>query len=89
MRGVLSTAAQGPAVVIPMKLHIRVDSQTKLIPPITTTAANVHDAKMLWELLPGDETRVYGDRAYSGQTEVIRLHAPNAKSFTDQRCRTS
>jgi transposase, IS5 family len=70
-----------------MKLHIGVDSKTKLIHAMTTTAANVHDAKVLGELLHGSETRVYGDQAYRGQTEVIRAHAPNAKDFTNQRCR--
>ncbi len=63
------------------------DSKTKLIHSMTTTAANVHDAKVLGELLHGDETRVYGDQAYRGQTAVIREHAPNAEDFTNQRYR--
>jgi transposase, IS5 family len=52
-----------------MKLHIGVDSKTKLIHSLKATTANVHDAKVLGELLYGDETRVYGDQAYRGQTE--------------------
>ena len=55
-----------------MKLHIGVDSKTKLIHSMTTTAANVHDAKVLGELLHGNETRVYGDQAYRGQKAAIR-----------------
>src|SRR5215469_7911429 len=70
-----------------MKLHIGVDSKIKLIHSMETTAANVHDAKVLGELLHGDETRVYGDQAYRGQKDVIRDHAPNAKDFTNQRYR--
>jgi len=70
-----------------MKLHIGVDSKTKLIHAMETTAANVHDAKVLGALLHGDETRVYGDQAYRGQGDVIRDHAPNAKDFTNQRYR--
>lgn len=70
-----------------MKLHIGVDSKTKLIHSVATTAANVHDAKMLPELLHGDETRVWGDQAYRGQREVIREHAPNALDFTNRRYR--
>ena len=70
-----------------MKLHIGVDSKTKLIHSMTTTAANVHDAKVLGELLHGNETRVYGDQAYRGQKAAIRAHAPNAKDFTNQRYR--
>jgi IS5 family transposase len=70
-----------------MKLHIGVDSRTKLIHSMTTTAANVHDAKELGELLHGGETRVYGDQAYRGQRAVIRQHAPNAQDFTSRRYR--
>jgi transposase, IS5 family len=70
-----------------MKLHVGVDSKNKLIHSMTTTAANVHDATVLGELLHGAETRVYGDQAFQGQTAVIREHAPNAKDFTNRRCR--
>jgi IS5 family transposase len=64
-----------------MKAHIGVDSQTKLIHSVAATAANVHDSQMLPTLLHGQETRVWGDSAYSGQREVIQQHAPKAKSF--------
>ncbi len=70
-----------------MKLHIGVDSKTKLIHSAVTTSANVHDAKMLPELLHGDETRVWGDQAYRGQRDVIRTHAPKALDFTSRRYR--
>ncbi len=33
----------------------------------------------------GQETRVGGDVAYSGQCDVIRQHAPNAKSFVQAK----
>jgi transposase, IS5 family len=64
-----------------MKAHIGVDSQTKLIHSVAATAANVHDSQVLPELLHGQETRVWGDSAYSGQRDVIQRQAPNAKSF--------
>jgi transposase, IS5 family len=64
-----------------MKAHIGVDSRTKLIHSVAATAANVHDSQVLPTLLHGEETRVWGDAAYSGQRDVIRRHAPNAKSF--------
>jgi len=70
-----------------MKLHIGADSQSKLIHSLKTTPANVHDATVLGDLLHGNETRVYGDQAYRGQQAVIRSRAPNAKDFTNQRCR--
>ena len=50
-----------------MKAHIGVDSRSKLIHAVVATAANVHDATVLPGLLHGDETRVWGDRAYQGQ----------------------
>jgi IS5 family transposase len=64
-----------------MKAHIGVDSRTKLIHSVAATAANVHDSQVLPELLHGQETRVWGDAAYSGQRDVIQQHAPRAKSF--------
>ena len=64
-----------------MKAHIGVDSQTKLIHSVAATAANVHDSQVLPKLLHGQETRVWGDAVYSGQRDVIRQHAPQAKSF--------
>jgi transposase, IS5 family len=70
-----------------MKLHIGVDSKTKLIHSMRTTAANVHDATVLGDLLHGDETRVWGDQAYRGQRAVIQAHAPNARDFTNRRYR--
>ena len=70
-----------------MKLHIGGDGKTKLVHAMTTTAANVHDAQVLSELLHGDETRVYRDQAYRGQRDAIREHASKAKDFTNQRYR--
>jgi IS5 family transposase len=64
-----------------MKAHMGVESQTKLIHSVAATAANVHDRQVLPELLHGQETRVWGDSAYGGQRDVIRQHAPKAKSF--------
>jgi len=68
-----------------MKGHIGVDSQTKLIHSVAATAANVHDSQLLGDLLHGDETRVWGDSAYSGQRDVIVEHAPRAKDFTNKK----
>jgi IS5 family transposase len=40
---------------------------------------------VLSDLLHGEETRVWGDSAYAGQTEVIRQRAPKAKDFTQKK----
>ena len=50
-----------------MKAHIGVDSRTKLIHSVVTTPANVHDSQVLSDLLHGEETRAWGDSAYTGQ----------------------
>ena len=63
-----------------MKAHIGVDSRTKLIHSVAATAAHVHDSQVLPALLHGQETRVWGDAAYSGHRAVIQQHAPEAKS---------
>ena len=70
-----------------MKAHIGVDSKTKLIHAVVATPANVADSTVLPDLLHGDETRVWGDQAYKGKTEVIRQHAPQARDLTNRRYR--
>jgi len=70
-----------------MKAHVGVDSKTKIIHTAVATAAHVSDVAMLPDLLHGEETRVWGDGAYQGQTEVIRQCAPRAQDFTQRRCR--
>jgi IS5 family transposase len=64
-----------------MKAPIGVDSQTTLIHSVAATAANVHDSQVLPALLHGQETRLWGDAAYSGPREVSRQHALKATSF--------
>ena len=49
------------------------------------TAASVHDSQILPDLLHGNETRVWGDSAYNGQTQAIQDCAPNAKDFTNAK----
>jgi IS5 family transposase len=70
-----------------MKAHVGVDSKTKIIHTAVATAANVADATVLPELLHGEETRVWGDQAYRGQTEVIHRCAPQAEDCTHRRYR--
>jgi len=68
-----------------MKAHLGVDSRTKLIQSVAATAANVHDSQVLPDLLHGQETRVWGDAAYSGQRNVIRQHAPHAANWVQAK----
>lgn len=68
-----------------MKGHIGVDSRSKLIHSVAATAANVHDSTVLEDLLHGNETRVYGDSAYSGKKAVIARCAKQASDFTQRK----
>lgn len=68
-----------------MKVHIGVDSQSKLIHSVVARAANVHDSQVLEDLLHGDETRVWGDSADAGQKDVLREHSPKAENFTQKK----
>lgn len=68
-----------------MKTHIGVDSQSKLIHSVAVTPANTHDSQLLEDLLHGDETKVWGDSAYSGQKEVLSEQAPHAKDYTHKK----
>jgi IS5 family transposase len=70
-----------------MKAHVGVDSKTKLVHTALVTPANVADARVLPELLHGEETRVWGDQAYRGQGEVIHACAPRAQDCTHRRYR--
>jgi transposase, IS5 family len=70
-----------------MKAHVGVDSKTKIIHTAVATAANVSDVAILPDLLHGEETRVWGDGAYQGQSEVIRACAARAQDYTQRRCR--
>ena len=47
-----------------MKGHIGVDSKERIIHSVEVTSANVHDSRMISDLLHGEETKVWGDSAY-------------------------
>jgi IS5 family transposase len=68
-----------------MKLHIGVDSKTKLVHSAVATAANVHDSQVLDDLLHGEDTRVWGDSAYAGQKRTLKEVAPQSRDFTQQK----
>lgn len=70
-----------------MNAHVAVDSRHKLFHTVLVSAANVADRDALPYLLHGQETRVWGDQGYQGQTEVIRRCAPAAQHCTNRRYR--
>ncbi len=54
---------------------------------MAASAASIHDSLALPVLLHGKETRVWGDTAYQGQSDVIHAHAPRAHDLTQRRYR--
>jgi len=70
-----------------MKMHVGVDSRTKLIHTVQVSAANVADRDALPHLLHGKERRVWGDQAYRGQGDVLASVAPMAQDLTNQAFR--
>ena len=68
-----------------IKAHVGVDSKSKLVHSVATSAASVADKHMLPDLLHGEEKKVWGDAAYQGQSEAIREAAPRAQDMTHRR----
>jgi transposase, IS5 family len=68
-----------------MKAHIGVDSKAKIIHAAAATPANVHDSRMIGDLLHGGETKVWGDSAYQGRKDAIEAAAPKAQDMTNRR----
>ena len=59
-----------------MKAHIGADRDSKLVPTVVVTAANVADVTKTAELLHGQERQVHGDAGYTGvekRAEIVAL----------------
>lgn len=59
-----------------MKIHVGVDRENRTVHSLVTTPANVHDSKMVEDLLHGEENVVFCDSAYMGKTEEITKKHP-------------
>ena len=70
-----------------MKTQVGVDSKMKIIHSVVVTAANIADSAALPDLLHGDETKVWGDQSYRGQSAAIHDIAPRAQDLTHKRYR--
>jgi IS5 family transposase len=63
----MSSVRKGQEWHFGMKLHVGADSASGLAHSATVTTASVHDSNVMGDLLHGNETTVYGDRAYAGR----------------------
>jgi len=68
-----------------MKIHVGVDRESRTVHSLVTTPANVHDSRMVEDLLHGEENAVFGDSAYMGKTDEIAKKAPQALDLTQTR----
>lgn len=68
-----------------MKIHVGVDRESRTVHSLVTTSANVHDSKMVEDILHGEENAVFGDSAYMGKTEEIAKKSPQALDLTQTR----
>lgn len=68
-----------------MKIHVGVDRESRTVHSLVTTPANVHDSRMVKDILHGEERVVFGDSAYMGKTEEITKKAPRALDLTQTR----
>jgi IS5 family transposase len=68
-----------------LKAHIGVDAKEGTKHKVVTTVANVADCRVLPDLLPGEERKVWGDGGYQGQTEAVQEAAWKAQDRTCER----
>ena len=68
-----------------MKMHTGTDAQSGLVHTIEATAANVHDANVLPQLLHGEEEALYGDSAYHSKAAQALALAVGLSFFVCQR----
>ena len=67
-----------------MKAHIGMDRRTKVIHTVAATAANVHDATCLGQLLHGEETEVWGDSSSWWQIDRWQMNVVKYGSITTE-----
>jgi transposase, IS5 family len=61
----MSSTRKGNEWYFGMKLHVGADSSSGVAHSATVSTANLHDSQVMEELLHGEETVLYGDRAYA------------------------
>ncbi len=76
---------KGNRWIFGMKAHLGVDSKTILGHSIVVTPGNVDYSQVIGDLLHGNETKIWGDSAYAGQTDVLHKVSPNARDYTQKK----
>jgi len=68
-----------------MKAHVGTDSKRGLAHSIVVTNAAVHDSQVMDELLHGEETSVYGDKAYTNTGKSEEFEARGIEWHIDRK----
>ena len=58
-----------------MKAHVGTDTRRGLVHRVVVTDASVHDSRVMDDLLHGEETAVYGDKAYADEAKKMEYKA--------------
>ena len=74
----IKTTTEEVLAIVKKDKDIRAGDQKKILAMV--------DAKVLPHLLHGEETEVWGDQGYVGQTAVIAEVAPQARDCINRRC---
>lgn len=72
----MSSTKKGNQWYFGMKAHIGVDADSGIVHTVVGTAAKVADAKMVEELLHGEEHSVHGDKAYTSAERSLGASDP-------------
>lgn len=76
----MGSTKKGDQYYFGMKAHIGVCTKGKpLVHSVECTSASVHDSQKLKDLLHGDESVVYGDKAYADEQKKEQLEAEGIK----------
>jgi len=71
----MSSTKKGNTWHFGMKAHIGVDEVSGIVHSIRGTTAKVHDSKEFENLIHGEETMVFGDKAYASESLEKKMHS--------------
>jgi IS5 family transposase len=66
----MKQAKKGNRWYFGMKAHVGTDTRRGLVHRVIVTNASVHDSRVMDDLLSGEETVVYGDKAYADEVKM-------------------
>jgi transposase, IS5 family len=71
----MTSSKKGNQWYFGMKAHVGVDAKSAVVHTAGVTTGNVHDAKVMANLIREDDTAVYGDKAYASDVKKAAAEA--------------